>query len=910
MLLGREAERERIDRALDAARSGHATALALHGEAGIGKTTLLDYAAAQGREMQVVRVRALESEADVAFAGLADVCRPLLGLLDALPRAQADALRNALALEPAHASARTDKLTVGAATLSLLAAAAESRPLLLIVDDADWLDGPSAAAVLFAARRLEADAVAVLFAARGRGPAVHGLEELHVAGLDEPAAHELLTEASPSECAPEVAERLIKSTRGNPLALIELPLTLTEQQRRGEAPLDDPIRVGADLERAFAHRVAKLGEDARRALLVAAASDTDEFRPIVDALERLELDRRFLESAEDDGLVRIDGGRLEFWHPLVRSAVYYGAAASERRQAHRVLAEALAEVDEQRRAWHVAAAAFGPDEDAARLLEAAGSRSRDRGAYASAAAAFERAVRLGDSARRGARLVLAADAAWLAGDASSATRLVEEGLEDDAAAEVLGDLIALRARIELHCGSQERAFRWFVDAADLVEPTRPDRAAEMLADAISAGLQSAGPELQDVARRLEGLPNSDDPMVELLLAQASALAASVTGTSKGVVALRDSIEAALDGRGTALQPPLHLYWVSRGYWMLGRNADASSVASEGVRRAREGEASGLLPQLLRVLALADFDRGDWYSARAAAAEGAELAEELGQTTTQCGCLALLAELEAAVGDEATCRQHARRAVEIGRTLGLDFHRERAERALGRLELALGKLDPAAVQLEAVAERLARSGNREFNVTPLADLVEVCARRSAPREAESALARLEALALDLMIGEEAILARCRGIVADEHSFGYQFAKALELHEADLFPFERARTELCFGERLRRRGERRAARKQLQASAATFEELGAVAWTSRAHDELRASGARLRTADAEGRDFLTPREAQIAEQVAQGKANREVAAALYLTPKTVEFHLTRIYRKLGIRSRTELVREFGR
>jgi DNA-binding CsgD family transcriptional regulator len=645
-------------------------------------------------------------------------------------------------------------------------------------------------------------------------------------------------------------------------------------------------------------------------LLVAAASDTDELGPIVDALARLELGRRLLETAEDEGLVRIDGGRLEFRHPLVRSAVYYGAAASERRHAHRVLAEALEGVDEQRRAWHAAAAAFGPDEDAARLLEAAGTRSRDRGAYASAAAAFERAVRLGDSARRGARLVLAADAAWLAGDPSSATRLVAEGLEDDAAAEVLGELIALRARIELHCGSQERAFRWFVDAADLVEPTRPDRAAEMLADAISAGFQSAGPELQDVARRLERLPDADDPMVELLLAQASAVAASATGTSKGVVALGGTIEAALDDRGTALQPPLHLYWVSRGYWMLGRNRDASSLASEGVRRTRDGEASGLLPQLLRVLALADYDRGDWRSARAAAAEAAELAEELGQTTTQSGCLALLAELEAAVGDEAACRQHVRRAVEISRPLGLDFHRERAERALGRLELALGKLDLAAVQLEAVAERLARSGNREFNVTPLADLVEVCARRSALPEAESALARLEALALDLMIGEEAILARCRGIVADEHSFASDFAEALELHRSDPFPFERARTELCFGERLRRSGERRAARQQLQAAAATFEELGAVAWTSRAHDELRASGARLRRADAEGRDFLTPREAQIAEQVAQGKANREVAAALYLTSKTVEFHLTRIYRKLGVRSRSELVRKLGR
>src|SRR5262249_24913804 len=343
-----------------------------------------------------------------------------------------------------------------------------------------------------------------------------------------------------------------------------------------------------------------------------------------------------------------------------------------------------------------------------------------------------------------------------------------------------------------------------------------------------------------------------------------------TGPTEGVMALRGSVEAALEGRTAARQPPLHLYWVSRGYWMLGRNADASAVASEGVRRAREGEASGLLPQLLRVLALADYDRGNWRSARAAAAESAELAEELGQTTTLCACLGLLAELEAAVGDDAACREHVRRAVEVGSALGLDFHRERAERALGRLEFALGKLDVAAVQLEAVAERLARSGNREYNVTPLADLVEVYARGNSVPRAEAALAPLEALAIDLLIGEEAILARCRGVLAGENAYASHFYQALELHEADLFPFERARTALCFGERLRRSGERRAAREQLNGAAATFDELGAGAGTNPAHEEPRPSGARRAGAGGDGRDCRTPREGQIRRRVAQGQA----------------------------------------
>jgi DNA-binding CsgD family transcriptional regulator len=313
----------------------------------------------------------------------------------------------------------------------------------------------------------------------------------------------------------------------------------------------------------------------------------------------------------------------------------------------------------------------------------------------------------------------------------------------------------------------------------------------------------------------------------------------------------------------------------------------------------------LLPQLLRLLASADHDRGEWVNARAAAAEGADLAEELGQTTTACACLALLAELESACGAGDDCREHAQRAIEIATGAGLGFYRERAERALGRLELVEGRLDAAAEQLERSAGRLESGGNRELNVSPLPDLVEVNARRGDLAEAERAMARLLAVTDGAMPNEEGVVARCRGIVAPEREFAGHFQHALERHGADLFPFERARTELCYGERLRRSGERRAAREHLSSAATSFEQLGATPWLERADDELRASGRRLRARDAGDGDQLTPREAQIAGQVAEGKSNREVADALYLTPKTVEFHLTRVYRKLGVRSRSELV-----
>ena len=906
MLLGRKPECERIDRALDQARSGTATAIVIRGEAGVGKTSLLDYACEKAADMKVVRVRAVESESKLAFAALADVCRPLLDQLDTLPARQRAALRTALGLAQ-EASIETDRLVLGAATLGLFEAATDAEPLLLVLDDADWLDGESAAVLLFAARRLEAEPVAVLFAGREVVPG-HGLEELEIGGLAETDARALLGHVAPPGLAPDVCEALVEQTRGNPLALVELPRTLAPAQLRGEEPLDEPLRVGPDVERAFARRVTMLGEDTRRALLVAAASDTDELAPVVAALEQGGRQRSLLESAEDDGLLRLHGATFEFRHPLVRSAVYHGAAASERRNAHRSLADALAGVDDERVAWHRAAAAIAPDEEAAALLEEAGTKARERAAYASASTAFERAARLGDHEREVGRLALAADSAWLGGVPETAAELVGEGLQADSEPELRADLLALQARIELHSGSQQRAYQWFVEAADLVEGANPDKAADMLAQAIAAGIQSAGPELQEAAERLERLPRTEDPFRELVLAQALNSAASIGGSGDQAARARQTV-ANLDEVASSLSSPPELLWVGRAYFMVGRNAEASSVATEAVRRARDGQATGLLPQLLRLLGSADFDRGEWMTARAAAAESAELAEELGQTTTACASLGLLAELESAVGAGDDCREHARRAIEIATGVGLGLYRERAERALGRLELVEERLDAAAEQLERSADRLEKDGNRELNVSPLPDLVEVNARRGSADEAERALTRLLAIADGAMPNEEGLIARCRGIVADDEEFSAHFLHGLERHDADLFPFDRARTALCFGERLRRAGERKAAQEHLSSAATAFEALGAAPWLERARDELRASGRRLRARDAD-RDRLTPREAQIAGQVAQGKSNREVAEALYLTPKTVEFHLTRVYRKLGVRSRSELVRLMSR
>jgi len=901
MLLGRKGECERIETALGAARSERATSLAFVGEAGIGKTALLDYAARRAQEqgMAVIHARGVESEAEVAFGGLLSVCRPLLGHMNSLPESQANALRGALGLTSADRTTVDGRLIVGAATLSLLATAAERQALLLIVDDANWLDGPSADALLFAAKRLEADAVAVLFAARNLDGA--GLEEVRVSGLGVDEAQELLA----ATCHPDVVRTLVEHTGGNPLALLELPRTLSEAQRQGAEPLNEPPALSEHLARAFAHRVMNLGEDTRRALLVAAASDTGDVPTILNALKLLDLQSSLLETAEDNELIRVVDAVLEFRHPLVRSATYHGAAPSERRRAHRALADALAGHDEERQAWHRAAAAFGEDEGAASLLDATAERSRARAAYAVAAAAHERAAGLGDKTRRSERLGLAADAAWHAGATARASQLVDDALEDVATAQARGELVAVRARIELYCGDQRRAYMWFIEAADAVEPTNSERAAEILAEAISAGIQTAGHELAAVAERLQRSHAARDPFLELLLGQALVMAGSVAGTAKGEERLLQSVTALSESQ-IVPQSSFEFFAAARAYWVVGRNSDAASLAREGVWRARNGQAAGLLPSLLRIVAIAEYDAGDWASARAAAAEGAELSQELGQTSMRCASLALLGELEASTGDRAACEEHSNEASRIAVALGLDLFRERAERALGRLQLVSGELDAAAVQLEDVAARLARSGNHELNVSPLPDLIEIYVRLGKSPDAQDALARLESLTSPTFPGEEALFERSRGVAADEASFSAHFRRALELHERDLFPFEHARTQLCFGERLRRTGERRAAREYLELAAGTFERLGAAAWKKRTDDELRATGQRLRAAGSVERDSFTPREAQIADEVAQGKSNREVAAALYLTPKTVEFHLTRVYRKLGVRSRSELVR----
>lgn len=906
MLIGRAEECAVIDRLLDAARVGRGGALTMSGDAGVGKTALVVYAVERAPDMTIVRTSGVESEADLAFAGLMEVCRPLLDHLDELPPRQSDALRSALAL---GGSLATDPMTTGAATLALFAAAAEGRPLLVIADDAQWLDEASRSALLFAARRLGADPIAMLLAARDEGQfSFHEarLEELVVGGLDRDSSLALLTASAAVRCEEAVARRLAEATAGNPLALIELPRTLSTSQLAGDEPIEEPLRLGRSLERTFSRRASRLGEDVRLALLTCAADGTGDLASVGDALAVLGLGRELLERAEDDSLIALGGATVAFRHPLVRSAVYHGAAPSERRAAHRALATSLTGRDEARRAWHLAAASLGPDEETALLLAEVGTRSRDRGAYAEASTAFERAAEISDDVgRRQLRLAAAADAAWMAGRTEHARALVVRGLghEPDGAARV--ELLALRARIELFGGDQEQAYATFVESAALAEPNDPMTAAGLYAEAVGAGIQTRSAAVPDAVAALERLRRPGDPALEFVVCQALGSAASVAGDARSVDWLRRSVEA-LDQGALPLDSALQLYWAGRARFMLGHNDQAATLGRAATERARQDGALGLLPQALRLLASADYDRGRWRSAYAAAGEATSVAREVGQKSTLCACLGLLAEIDAARGNEAGVRAAAAQALELADELGLGFYGARASRAIGQLELALGRHEDGIRELEGVADRLARAGNREVNVTPLWDLVEAYARRGDFDGARGALTAAEPMVATRH--ESAMLERCRGIVADPDSFERHFEVALELHGPHDFPFERARTELSYGERVRRSGARLRARELLRAALGTFEALGADAWAERAGTELRATGERRRV-HRPPLDFLTARETQIALEVAAGASNREVAASLFLTPKTVEYHLTRIYRKLGVTSRRDLIRAYA-
>jgi DNA-binding CsgD family transcriptional regulator len=895
VLVGRQAECECIARLLEDARHGRSGVLVIRGEPGIGKSALLEHAVELSNGMRLLRARGVESEAAIAFSGLLELLRPVAGVIDQIPTPQAEALRGALGLGPA---VRSDRFMIGAATLSVLAAVAAATPLLVVIDDAHWLDEESTAALSFAARRLEFDSVATAVASREGGPEAFeaaGFPHLRIEPLDRQACGELVRSRLGRPVSDAAIDRLYQVTGGNALALVEL----------ATAPIGATQRAETTLERIFASQIEQLSQMAQRVLLVAAIDEPGEMRVVGSAARSLELDVSALEEAEAAGLVALSEGRVEFRHPLLRSAAERIAPAAERRAAHRAVANALGAADQLRRAWHMAAATVEPDEPVAAALESGADAARRRGGYAAASSALARAAALTPSDRqRGRRLFAAAEAAWLAGDSEAARALADEVLPLCDDERRLADVHYLRGSIALESGRLDEALAILVGAGFGAAAGDAEKAAPMIAKALEASMYGGRSEDTIAISRAAGeLGQHDDARVAFWSSLARGWAL-LEGSTEDEREGRRLFRHALDGfRQHELPDDAHLLsWASAAAGFGGDYIRATELSQAAVSAARRDGAIGVLPLALSVAADYSFCVGNWARALAEASEGLRIAQQTGQASEALFCASTMMIVSAARGNEADCTRHAAQVRALADDFGIKAHTYDA-RALGLLALGQGAPDEAIARLERVVDLQVEQAHHIPAPGDGFDLVEAHARAGRGAKAVELLAQLERSSIETY--SLGALARCRGLVAPPSDFGDSFSDAAHTFERLGLPFHIARTRLCFGERLRRAGQRIEARRQLREALEIFERLAADCWAEHTEAELRASGEHRRSRKPSDHEELTPQELQIALIVAEGKTNKEVGAILFLSPKTVETHLGRIFRKLGISSRAQVI-----
>jgi DNA-binding CsgD family transcriptional regulator len=897
VLVGRGSERAEIDALLADARAGHGRVLVLRGDPGIGKTALLGYAAERAEGMLVLRALGVESESELPFSALHELLRPLLGGVDELPERQADALRAAFALA---SRGDVDRFGVYAAALSLLANSSAQRPLLCLVDDTQWIDASSADAIRFVARRLSSDPVLLLIAARvgeARGFEAPELHELRLTALHAEAAEALLDSGSPA-LADAVRRRVLETSRGNPLALLEIPRSVADPD-----DLHIPLPVGRRVEQAFLGRVRTLPKETQKALLVAAAAGTTDPPSIRGALSRLGVDERALDAAERAHLMRTDGDTIGFTHPLVRSAVYAAADPVERRMAHRALADALRAGGQiERYAWQAAAATSAPDEEVATALEEAARAAGARGGEAVKSHAFERAARLTpDRAQRARRLFLSAAASWSIG-LDRVESLCREALDLADDPDLRGDIHAELETALYWRGDLPDAHRIKVETADELERTAPVKAAHMRARS-TASLKhflrgGEAVEVADRAMRAVVAADGDDPRVPVMYLQAFAR----VGALEPAVALL----AEWTGRVRSASDSSLRANIAEVLLLQDDVEGAQLLLDDWLRPARDARDVSALTNAMEWKARLEACRGRLIDAHAAALESVELTElvpaEVLQRAESLACLVVVLAL---LGRDTAARELEKEALRLAARCSSAWLEAEIRAAIGTLALSLGRTDEAIVQLERVRTAVRMGGYHHpafVQFSPELVIGYVRAGRADDARAEVADLTAEVQRVGtpwaLAIGQ-----RCRGLLASGDDFTVSFEEALAHHARSPRLLETALTQLLYGERLRRAGHRVHARDQLRAAHETFEAAGAAAWAERAREELRASGEHVRR-DEGLRERLTPQELQVAVAVADGATNKEAATRLFLSPKTIEFHLRNSYRKLGVRSRTEL------
>ncbi|MEU8828497.1 AAA family ATPase [Streptomyces sp. NPDC048636] len=914
-LYGRDTELAVIDRVLDGVTAGRGGMLLLRGEPGSGKSALLDHARrrATGLGAVLLGVCGAVEESGRAYAGLHQLLRPLLPRLPALPAEQSEALSSALRLTGAPPA---DPALVSMAALTLLTSAAAEggtvgpRGLVCLLDDVQWVDRPTLETLLFAARRLRPDGVALLLAQRDPGPEVLEdpvLPRLALPGLDEHAATDLLAAAAGVRPAAAVARELTARTGGNALSLAELGTLLAKRQIQGEEILPVPLPLGPRTRRAFLGIERTLPEPVRLALLVAAAEETGDLTTVAAALDRLGLPPSCLEAAEETGLITVVGRKISFSSAALRTAVQSGAGLARRRRCHLALAEAVRSHERDGRwAGHRAAAALGPDEEVAGELQRAAAYARSRAQYATAADLLDRAARLTpDPARGTERLLDAARAAWQAGQAARTEHLVRDALAVADHPVVIGRLLQLRGAVRMRGGVLTDAYRALRAAATSLAADVPDEAAHCLIQAAEAASHAGDPgrfrELSAAAERLAG----GTPMTEatrLLLTGIERVVAQ--DFARGTELITAGVDAAQRSGD-----PLLVGWAGVGSLYLGEAATAFALFGQVAEVARASGHVGVLPGNLEFTAQLEMFSGRMANAEALTDEGLRLARESGQENLAAIHLARRAFMCALRGDEQACREAADEALgtALRRRIGLAVATTR--HALACLALMRGAYPEALRLLEQVAVAEPGSGHPIVAFFSLPDRIEAAVRSGERQAAQEALASLERWQARSPRSEaRALLARSRALLAPDDATAIGcFEEALSLHSGTV-PIEKARTELYFGETLRRARRRRDARAHLRSAAATFDRIGATPWAGRARQELRATGESARAgATARGTgERLTPQEIRIARLAAEGSTNKEIAAQLFLSPRTVEYHLYKIFPRLGITSRTDLAR----
>jgi DNA-binding CsgD family transcriptional regulator len=901
-LVGRDDELRRIDRLLADARAERSGALVVRGEAGVGKSVLLDRAVSLARSegFQVVSGVGVESDSKLAYGGLHQLLFPHLDRLAALPGPQAAALRGAFGLA---GSGEANRFLISAGTLALLADLAEEVPLLCVVDDLQWFDQGSAEALLFAARRFEADPIAMLFAVRETSMPFEtpGVEVMQLSGLAARDAARLLDGRAP-ELADPLRARVLEESAGNPLAIIELGSTRRETD---DVDLSDPagmvgtLPVPVRVQELFRRQIGELPDATRRALLVAAADSTAPLETVLRVVEALGGAAADLAPAERATLVRI-GTRVAFRHPLVRAAAYRGEPLHRRVEVHRAYADALqADTDADRRAWHLAAAATVPDEAVAVELEGAAERARHRGGAMAVSVAYERAGRLSvDPQLRARRIAQAAQAAFDAGKPDRAARLATEALSLTADPGIRAEAIYAQGAVAYERTSPRTDAELTIEAGALVRDTDPERAALTLYEAAHAARHGAA---HDLVQRAAGVLREFTPPQHWAIVVAAFLGWEELFSGRPERAVGPVRELLVAVRGGDLELT-HRMTAAVGGLLIAADDDVIAGTEAMLAQVRATGALGWVPYILNVLAVARLLRGEFADARAHVAEGAVISEEFDNSTERLAHRSVEVWLHAVAGDESRSGDLAAEVLPDARSR----HRVNAEIAawgLAMLDLSARRFETALEGLERVCRGPAR---RDVLMRAVPDLVEAAVRSGAPDRAREALAEFAHWAEEVDRPVTTGLAlRCRGLLADDDETEPLYIEALRLHERYGGAYDHARTRLVYGEWLRRQRRRTEARAHLEAAVAGFERIGATLWAERAHGELAAlGGARTENRGTGPLALLTPQELQVVHLAAAGHTNKQIAARLYLSPRTVGHHLYKAYPKLGVTARSEL------